>query len=322
MSTENILWVEKYRPRVLKDIVGQQNIIPKLEKSIHNNETPHFLFRGPAGVGKTTAAMAIVRELFGNKMKKNVTYLELNASDARGIDVMRTTVKDFIRAEKPDDVPFKILILDEADSMTMQAQQSIRNPMEKNSANCRFILICNYSNKIISPIQSRCSICSFSALTINDITERLKMIAEKEQVNIDHGGLQALAYISDGDCRQAINYLQSCANLDIAITEDIVYRIIGKMKPEDIRQFVYNCLEKQITTAKQQLNSFLRESGLSGQNIIKQIHRELPNLEIEDDVKRKIIRELGTVEYRLAIGATEDVQLLYFVTRLAIIGGN
>ena len=161
MSTDNKPWVEKYRPRLLGDVVNQKGIIKRLQQFIKDKSMPHLIFAGPAGTGKTTSALAMVRGLYGRKMAINTTYLELNASDARGINVIRTYIKDFAKAKPPSDIPFKILILDEADNMTAPAQQALRRTMEKYTKNCRMVLICNYSNKIIPPIQSRCVVLDF-----------------------------------------------------------------------------------------------------------------------------------------------------------------
>ena len=166
---ENRPWVEKYRPRILDDVVNQKCIINRLKQFIKDRSMPHLIFAGPAGTGKTTSALAMVRDLYGKKMAPNSTFMELNASDARGIDVIRTYIKDFAKARPPFDIPFKILILDEADNMTSPAQQALRRTMEKYTKNCRMILICNYSNKIIPPIQSRCVVFRFSSLNNEDI---------------------------------------------------------------------------------------------------------------------------------------------------------
>ncbi|TFG17571.1 MAG: AAA family ATPase, partial [Promethearchaeota archaeon] len=176
MSIKNRPWVEKYRPRVLDQIVNQEGIINRLKQFVKDKSMPHLIFAGPAGTGKTTSALAMVREIYGTKRTRNRTHLELNASDARGINVVRSFIKDFAKSKPPMEIPFKILILDEADNMTSQAQQALRRTMEKYTSNCRMILICNYSNKIIPPIQSRCVIFRFSSLNDDDIKKRVKLV--------------------------------------------------------------------------------------------------------------------------------------------------
>ena len=164
------------------DIVNQEGIVKRLKQFVKDKSMPHLIFAGPAGTGKTTSALAMIRELYGKEMIPNVTYLELNASDARGIMVIRTFIKDFAKAKPPVNIPFKTLILDEADNMTSDAQQALRRTMEKYTKNCRMILICNYSNKIIPPIQSRCVVFRFSSLNTDDIKKRVKYVADKEDL--------------------------------------------------------------------------------------------------------------------------------------------
>ncbi|MCJ7649938.1 MAG: AAA family ATPase, partial [Candidatus Lokiarchaeota archaeon] len=176
-SIKNRPWVEKYRPRTLDQVSNQKGIMERLKQFVKDKSMPHLIFAGPAGTGKTTSALAMVREIYRKKMAINITYLELNASDARGINVIRTYIKDFAKSKPPLDIPFKILILDEADNMTSSAQQALRRTMEKYTKNCRMILICNYSNKIIPPIQSRCVVFRFSSLNQEDIKERVKYVA-------------------------------------------------------------------------------------------------------------------------------------------------
>ncbi len=319
MSTDNRPWVEKYRPRLLGDVVNQKGIIRRLQQFIKDKSMPHLIFAGPAGTGKTTSALAMVRGLYGRKMAINTTYLELNASDARGINVIRTYVKDFAKAKPPSDIPFKILILDEADNMTAPAQQALRRTMEKYTKNCRMILICNYSNKIIPPIQSRCVVFRFSSLNKDDIKERVKFIANQEKMSLTPDGLVALVDVSKGDCRRAINYLQSCGTISKKIDQDIVFRVAGEVPSDKIREILKTAIEGKLQFSLKLLNDIIGEYGLSGINIIKNIHREIYDLQISEDIKIELSKLLAESEYRLSQGGTEEIQLQALLANIVML---
>ncbi|MFX1327944.1 MAG: replication factor C small subunit [Promethearchaeota archaeon] len=319
MSLENRPWVEKYRPRVLHNVVNQKGIIKRLKQFVKDKSMPHLIFAGPAGTGKTTSALAIVRELYGREMAINRTYLELNASDARGIDVIRTYIKDFAKARPPADISFKVLILDEADNMTTPAQQALRRTMEKYTKNCRMILICNYSNKIIPPIQSRCVVFRFASLSSDDIKSRVKYVAKQEDITLTPAGLNAIVDVSRGDCRRAINYLQSCGTITKKINQEIVFRIAGEVPSEKIKKILKTSLEGQLQLSIKLLNDLIKEYGLSGQNIIKNLHREIYELEIQEDVKIQLSKLLAEFEYRLSQGGTEEIQLQALLARVVLL---
>ena len=309
MSLENRPFVEKYRPKLLDDIVNQTGIIKRLKQFVKDKSMPHLIFAGPAGTGKTTSALAMVRELYGRKMAVNRAYLELNASDARGIDVIRTYIKDFAKARPSTEIPFKILILDEADNMTSPAQQALRRTMEKYTKNCRMILICNYSNKIIPPIQSRCVVFRFSSLNSEDIKTRVNYVANEEGITLTPEGLLALVDVSRGDCRRAINYLQSCGTISKKIDQDVVFRVAGEVPAEKIKEILKTALQGQLQSSIALLNALIKEYGLSGQNIIKNIHREIYELDIAERMKIELSKLLAEIEYRLSQGGTEEIQL-------------
>ncbi|MHA2034813.1 MAG: replication factor C small subunit [Promethearchaeota archaeon] len=319
MSLENRPFVEKYRPKLLDDIVNQEGIIKRLKQFVKDKSMPHLIFAGPAGTGKTTSALAMVRELYGRRMILNRAFLELNASDARGIDVIRTYIKDFAKAKPSSEIPFKILILDEADNMTSPAQQALRRTMEKYTKNCRMILICNYSNRIIPPIQSRCVVFRFSSLSNDDIKKRITYVADQEGISVTSEGLLALVDVSRGDCRRAINYLQSCGTISKKIDQDIVFRVAGEVPPEKIKNILKAALKGQLQLSIKLLDDLIKEYGLSGQNIIKNIHREIYELDVAEGLKIELSKILAEFEYRLSQGGTEDIQLQALLAKIIML---
>jgi len=201
------IWTEKYRPIIFSELVGQEDIVKRISALTNSLNIPHLMLAGPAGTGKSTIALIIVKELFKQTWKEN--YLELNASDERGINIIRDKVKNFARTKSLGNVPFKVIFLDEADALTPEAQQALRRTMENYSATCRFVLSCNYSSKIIDPIQSRCAMFRFRLLEKKDIEKLLLRIAEKEGLTIDEQAMEILYEGSEGDCRRAVNLLQA-----------------------------------------------------------------------------------------------------------------
>ncbi len=311
-------WVEKYRPRTLNDIVGQQEILKHLKGYVEQKAMPHLLFAGPAGTGKTTAGLCLIRDMFGDKMRRRENYTELNASDARGINVIRTTVKDFAKAIPEKGIPFRILILDEADNMTQDAQQALRRTMEKYTQNCRFVLICNYSNKIIPPIQSRCAIFRFALLSNDQVRTQLEYVAKQESVKFTKEGLEALVYVANGDCRQGINILQAAGMLGEEITADLVYQITGRVQPADIKNLLDLAIAGELAQAQEKLTALIDTYGLSGRSLVSQMHRELYAFNIPEEKKVDIAKILAEIDFRLSQGATEEIQLNALLAKIVL----
>ena len=315
---ESTIWTEKYRPINFEELVGQDEIVKRIKNLVNGMNIPHLLFAGPAGTGKSSLALIVVKQLYGESWKDN--YLELNASDERGIDVVRQKVKDFARTKALQSAPFKVIFLDEADALTREAQQALRRTMENFTSTCRFILSCNYSSKIIDPIQSRCAIFRFKLLEKKDIDKRIKLIAEKEKLAIEEESLTTLYEASEGDCRKVINLLQATASISPNITKDLVNTIVSSAKPKDIKIVLEYALSGDFLNARERLLEIMLKEGLSGQDIVKSIQKEVWNLQIEPEIKVKLTEKTGEIEFRLVEGSDEFVQLESLLASFVLAG--
>ena len=314
------IWIEKYRPKKLDDIVGQVEVIKRLKSYVQTRNLPHLLFSGPPGVGKTASAICVVRELFGEDWTNNFT--ELNASDERGIDVVRTKIKNFARISPLGDAEFKIIFLDEADALTSDAQSALRRTMEKYTSTCRFILSCNYSSKIIEPIQSRCAVYRFRPISTEAVEERLAHIAKEEGANLTDDGMDAIKYVAAGDMRRAINALQAAAMLDKTVDMDAIYKSTATARPEEVQELVKFSLEGDFMKARGMLDKLLIEQGLSGEDIIGQIFRGMMDMTIPDKLKVDLIDRIGEIDFRMAEGANERIQLEALIAHFVLCGSN
>jgi replication factor C small subunit len=312
------IWTEKYRPSKFEDVVGQQEIVKRVRSLVQAMNIPHLLFAGPAGIGKSTLALITVKELFGARWKEN--YLELNASDERGIDVVRQKVKDFARTKAIENIPFKVIFLDEADALTKEAQQALRRTMENYSNTCRFVMSCNYSSRIIDPIQSRCVIFRFRLLEKKDIVQVIKKIAENEKLNMTEDSFNTLYEAAEGDCRRAINLLQATASISPDINTEMIMMIASKAKPADVKVVLDYALSGDFINARDKLLDVMLKESVSGTDIIKAIQKETWNLQIEPEIKVRLTEKTGETEFRMTEGSDEFVQLQSLLASFVLAG--
>jgi replication factor C small subunit len=312
------IWVEKYRPTTLDEIVGQDEVVSRLKAYVKAGNLPHLLFAGPAGTGKTTSAIALARELFGELWRTN--FAELNASDERGIETVRVKIKDIARTAPIGERGFKIIFLDEADNLTSDAQAALRRTMENYTRTARFVLSANYSSRIIEPIQSRTAVFRFRPVKPDAIRTYLDRIAKAEKLKVTKEGMDALVYIAQGDLRKAVNALQVAAAVSPTIDEDALYKAASTARPELVKHLLEVSLGGDFLKARDALDTLLIEYGLSGEDVIRAIHRTVFDLSVPDAFKVRLIDRVGEAEFRLVEGSNERIQLEALLAHFVLVG--
>ena len=306
------MWVEKYRPTKISEIVNQTEIIGSLEALIKDpTDMPHLMFSGSAGIGKTTTALCIANQILGENFKDHI--LELNASDERGIGMVREKVKKFSRFAGMGEVPFKIIILDEADEMTADAQTALRRIIEDTAKICRFIFIANNISKIIDPIQSRCATFKFTTIPEEDLIKRLENIAKNEKIKFDKKGLKAIYDYSEGDMRHAINLMQATASLG-GITEEHVKGSAGLTKTSDVNEILKIVLSGEVVDAREKMIELIKVYGMSESDFLKYLNSAV--FKSKHEKLSDILEIIAKYDYRILVGANSEIQLSAMLAEL------
>jgi replication factor C small subunit len=311
-------WTEKYRPHALSEVIGQKQIVDRLKSFVERGNFPNMIFAGSPGIGKTAAAVALAHDLYGEEL--DGAFKELNASDDRGIEVIRGKVKDFAKTMSIRKVPIKIIFLDEADALTGDAQHALRRTMEMFAAETRFILNANYASKIIEPIQSRCVVFRFKHLNEDEMKVYIKRIEKGENLKIEEKAVEALIYISDGDLRKLTNTLQSAALSNAEITEQSIYNVAARARPKEIVAMLNFAVTSNFDSSRTELDSLILKHGMNAEDILSQCYREVQGMTISERTKLEIMKELGECNFKIVEGANERIQLEAMLASITLLG--
>lgn len=312
------VWAEKYRPRRLDDIIDQRHVADRVKAFVQARNIPHMMFAGPPGSGKTTMALCVAQELFGEAWRQN--SLETNASDERGIETVRRKIKDFARIRAIGDAPFRLIILDEADALTAEAQQALRRTMESFTRTARFILCVNYSSRVIEPIQSRCAVFRFRPLVKQDAAVFIDRVAEGEGLKLAPRAAEAVMHLAEGDLRKVTNLLQAAATKGKEITEATVYDVAAQARPDDVHIMLEKALKGDFHEARQKLLEMLHVQGLAADDILRETHRQIYSLDLAEEQKVQLLEALGEFEFRISQGGSEHIQLEAFLAQCLLLG--
>nr|CCA21065.1 replication factor C subunit 5 putative [Albugo laibachii Nc14] len=311
-DTSSWPWVEKYRPSRMDDIIAHKGIVSTINQLVEKQKLPHLLFYGPPGTGKTSMIIAIARKIYGKHFSSMV--LELNASDDRGIDVVRNQIKEFAGTKKLFSSGAKLIILDEADSMTNDAQFSLRRVIEKYTKHTRFCLICNYVSKIIPALQSRCMRFRFAPLGVTQVGDRVKQIRDLEKIDLTDGGFDALMQLGKGDMRRILNILQAASLAYATVNEENVYLCTGNPVPEDIAAICHSLWNDSFAEAVSKCQAIQMTKGYATTDIMKEVYHNTTEVDLPAKCQHFIYDELAKLEHRLATGASEKLQLISLVS--------
>ncbi len=301
------LWIEKYRPKKLDDILGQDEVVKKLKRYIHEGSMPHLLFSGPPGVGKTTSALALANEIYPENRKAN--FVELTKSHERGINSIRGRVKEEARSRTLTEKNFKIIYMPRTEDLSREAQSAFRRTMENFSDNVRFILSCNTTSNIIDPIQSRCASFRFHPLRKETAEEWIRYIESEEDFEMDKNAVNVLIRVSKGNLWKLINLLQIAYLIDSEITEEIIKSAIKETKTADIKGMILKARKGKFGDVREELYDLLIEEGYPPKEVLKMIQEEIYNLPLDKDKRKKIVSKIGEVDFDLARGSKGQIHL-------------